>query len=165
MNADAFRQLFDYHFAENRKIWDTHITALSQEQFMQPVAYSVGSLRNQIVHLMSAENYWFSGLRRLEMPEMFDPEPFADRADIRAYWDRIEQTQRDYLATLSDERLFQHPLTEGADQALTVWQILLQVTHHGADHRAQILRLLSDLGAKTEAQDYIFYVFDHLSLD
>jgi uncharacterized damage-inducible protein DinB len=36
MNADAFRHFYDYHFAENRKIWDM-IMSLSQEQFTQPV--------------------------------------------------------------------------------------------------------------------------------
>jgi hypothetical protein len=28
MNADAFRQLYDYHFAENRNIWQ-HVIHLS----------------------------------------------------------------------------------------------------------------------------------------
>ncbi len=41
MNADAFRQFYEYHFTENCKIWDTHIVALSQEQFTQPVEYSM----------------------------------------------------------------------------------------------------------------------------
>jgi uncharacterized damage-inducible protein DinB len=55
MNADAFRHLYDYHFAENRKIWDAYITPLSQEQFTQAVSYSHGSVRNQIVHLMEVD--------------------------------------------------------------------------------------------------------------
>ena len=164
MNADAFRHFFDYHFAENRKIWDTHVMPLSQEQFTQPVEYSVGSVRNQIVHLMSVDDYWFSGLRGLSMPDMPNPDDFDDRKIIREHWDTIEGNMRDYLSKLQDDTLFKHPLKDGADQALEVWQILLQVTHHAVDHRAQILKLLNDLGCKTEAQDYIFYFFDHLQM-
>ncbi len=36
MNADAIRHLYDYHFAENRKLWDTCIMSLTQDQFTQP---------------------------------------------------------------------------------------------------------------------------------
>lgn len=67
MNADAFRHLYNYHFSENRKIWDTYITPLSDEQFTQNPSYSHGSVRNQIVHLMSVDDAWFSGLRGVEI--------------------------------------------------------------------------------------------------
>ena len=30
-----------------------------------------------------------------------------------------------------------------------------------ADHRAQVLRVLNDLGVRTTYQDYIFYAFEH----
>ena len=53
MNANAFRHFYGYHFAENHKLWDTRITPLSHEQFTQPAGYSHGSVRDQIVHLMS----------------------------------------------------------------------------------------------------------------
>lgn len=33
MNADAFRHFYNYHFAENRKLWDRYITQLTSEQF------------------------------------------------------------------------------------------------------------------------------------
>ena len=73
MNANAFRHFYNYHFAENRKIWDTYITPLSYEQFTQNVDYSHGSVRDQIVHLMSVDEAWFSGLRGVEFPEPFNP--------------------------------------------------------------------------------------------
>ena len=55
MNANAFREFYDYHFAENRKIWDRYVTELSHEQFTQQASYSHGSVRDQIVHLMSVD--------------------------------------------------------------------------------------------------------------
>lgn len=161
MNADAFRHFYEYHFAENRKIWDAYIMLLSQEQFTRFVDYSLGSVRNQIVHLISCDDYWFSGLRGLEMPEMLDPTNFDDRESIRQHWDNVEQNMRDYLANLRDDMLFTKPFPGGADEILFLWQVLLHVANHGTDHRAQLLRLLHDLGVKTGPQDYIFYIFDH----
>jgi uncharacterized damage-inducible protein DinB len=161
MNANAFRHFYDYHFSENRKIWDSYVTPLAHEQFTQPVNYSHGSVRDQIVHLMSVDDTWFSGLRGVEIPEPLNPATFDDRKIIRAHWDNVEQTMRDYLANLRDDMLFEKPL-DGEDKDLILWQVLLHVANHGTDHRAQLLRLLNDLGVKTEYQDYIFYVYGHL---
>jgi uncharacterized damage-inducible protein DinB len=59
--------------------------------------------------------------------------------------------------------LFDKPIKEPEeDKELIVWQVLLHVANHGTDHRAQILRLLNELGIQTTSQDYIFYVYEHL---
>jgi len=161
MNADAFRQLYDYHFAENRSLWDHFIVSLPHERFVQPINYSMGSICNQIVHMMSVDDTWFSPLRGLEVPEPLDPASFNDRALIRAHWDTVEQNMRGYLAQLRDDMLMEKPFPEGEDQDLIVWQVLLHVVNHGTDHRAQVLRLLNDTGMRTPPQDFIFYVYDH----
>jgi uncharacterized damage-inducible protein DinB len=133
---------------------------LSQEQFTQPVDYSHGSVRDQIVHLMSVDEAWFSDLRGVDIPEPLDPAHLNDRERIRAHWDNVEQMMREYLAALRDDMLFDKPLA-GEDKNLILWQVLLHVVNHGTDHRAQLLRVLHDLGVKTTSQDYIFYVYDN----
>lgn len=161
MNADAFRKFYDYHFTENRRLWDRYVTQLSDTQFMRPVEYSRGSVRDQILHLISCDTMWFSGLQGVEIPEDLNPADFRDRESIRAHWDNVEQTMRDYLAALQDEMLFSKPLG-GEDKELILWQVLLHVVNHGTDHRAQLLRVLNDLGVMTTSQDYIFYVYENL---
>ena len=161
MNANAFRHFYDYHFAENRKLWDRYVTSLSHEQFTKPVGYYHGSVRDQIVHIMSTDDVWFSGLRGVELPEPFPPANVDDRNIIRAHWDNVEQDMRDYLAKLQDDMLSEKPFAEGEDKDLLLWQVLLHVANHGTDHRAQLLRVLNDLGVKTVYQDYIFYVYEN----
>ena len=160
MNANAFLHFYDYHFNENRSIWDSYITQLSFEQFTQAADYSHGSVRDQIIHLMNVDEAWFSDLRGDEFPEPYKPADADDRENIRARWDNVEQNMRDYLANLQDGMLLDKPL-EGEDKDLILWQVLLHVVNHGTDHRAQLLRLLNDLGIKTVSQDYIFYVYDN----
>ncbi len=163
MNANVFRQFYDYHFTENRKIWDSYITPLSYEQFTQPATYSHGSVRDQIVHLISVDDLWVSELRGVQPSEPPPPANLDDRKIIRAHWDNVESSMRDYLAELRDDMLFDKPIKEPKeDQDLIVWQVLLHVVNHGTDHRAQLLRLLNDLGVKTTSQDFIFYVYEHL---
>jgi uncharacterized damage-inducible protein DinB len=162
MNADAFRHFYEYHFTENRKIWYACTASLTPEQFTREVGYSHGSVRNQIVHLISADDTWFSALRGFEVPEPLDPAGFDSLPSIRAHWDRVEQRMREYLANLHDEMLYEKPFPEGEDKDLILWQVLLHVANHGTDHRAQILRMLNDLGVKTTSQDYIFFIFENL---
>ena len=162
MNADAFRHFYDYHFAENRKLWD-HVLSLSHEQFIQPVGYSRGSVREQVIHLIDAEDMWFSELMGANPSEPIPPSDSDDHAFIRAHWDGVEQRIRGYLAGLQDDMLFTRPITDPEeDNVLFAWQVLLHVVNHGTDHRAQLLRLLNDLGVKTASQDYIFFVYENL---
>lgn len=162
MNADAFRHFYNYHFSENRIIWERYIIQLSYEQFTQSAGYSHGSVRDQLMHLMSVDDIWFSELRGVDPAEPLPPATVDDRSLLRAYWDNIEQSMRTYLAELRDEQLFTTPIKEPEeDRNLIVWQVLLHVVNHGTDHRAQLLRLLNDLGVKTVSQDYIFYVYDN----
>ena len=59
------------------------------------------------------------------------------------------------------DMLFEKPFAQGEDKDLIRWQVLLHVVNHGIDHRAQFLRVLNDLGVRTEYQDYIFYIYGH----
>lgn len=162
MNADAFRHLFNYHFAENRKLWDSYIASLPHEQFTQNATYSHGSVRDQIVHLLDVDDVWFSGLQGAQPSEPIPPSDFDDRETIRAHWDKVEGMMRAYLAKLQDDMLLTKPIQEPEeDKNLIAWQVLLHVVNHDTDHRAQLLRLLNDLGVKTAPQDYIFYVYEN----
>ena len=117
MNANAFRHFYEYHFAENHKIWDRYVSQLSDEQFTQHIDYSRGSVRDQILHLMSADDAWFSELRGVEIPEDLNSADFPTRERIHEHWDQVEQNMRLYLGALRDEMLFEKPL-EGEDKDL-----------------------------------------------
>ena len=82
MNAQAFRHLYNYHFAENRKLWDAYVRPLAPEQFTQAAAYSQGSVRDQLLHLMSVDDVWFSELQGRQPAEPLPAAPADDRASV-----------------------------------------------------------------------------------
>ncbi len=98
---------------------------------------------------MNVDEAWFSGLRGRQEPEFLEATTTDNRDIIRAHGDRVENTMRDYLANLQDDMLFTKPLADEEDKDLVLWQVLLHVINHGTDHRAQVLRLLNDLGVET----------------
>jgi uncharacterized damage-inducible protein DinB len=153
MNADHFRQLYESHFAANHKLWADSIAGLTDEQFKQKLPYSVGSIRNQVVHMLNVEHSWFCELRGVDPPGWANPVHLPDRPRVRARWDAVEAGLQSYLANLAADDL-QQPGPDG----LQVWQVLFQVLNHGTDHRAQLLSMLAQFEAPTFAQDYALFV-------
>jgi uncharacterized damage-inducible protein DinB len=165
MNADALRDLFNYHFTINRKIWTECIIPLTQEQYLQPTTYSVGSVRNQLVHMMDIDHIWFQDIGEKPFTGYVDPEQYSDRTKLRAEWDRVEAEMRTYIDGLQDEDLLQTIAIDDANGGTAhfiVWQGLIHVINHGTDHRAQLLALLHTLGAATMPQDYASYFWQTL---
>jgi uncharacterized damage-inducible protein DinB len=160
INVNIFRHFYNYHFAENRNTWENYVIALSDEQFMRNVE-THWSVKEHIVYIMSVDNTWFCGLRGLPIREPLNPADFPNLESIRIHWDNVERNMRHYLAELRNDFLNDKPL-EGEDKDLCIWQVLLHVVNHDTDHRAQLLRVLNDLGVETVAQDYIFYVYDNI---
>ena len=154
MEADHFRKLYDYHIALNRKIWEQCIEGLTEEQFKRKLKYSTGSVRNQAVHILNIDERWFCGLRGLEIPGFINPVHLSTKARVRAKWDEVEESMKEYLDQLGDEVIHQ-PF----DMGLEVWQVLFHVLNHGTDHRAQMLYMLNQLGVETFPQDYALYLF------
>lgn len=157
MTPDDFRRLYDYHFALNHRLWERGIAPLSAEQFRRPLAYSVGSVRNQVVHMLNIEDRWFCGLRGLPVPGILNPVHFGTAAKVRARWDAVESDMRAYLVGLTDEDM-RRLITE----EMAGWEVLWHVLNHGTDHRAQTLAMLNQLGMATFPQDYALYAMGML---
>lgn len=154
INTAHVHNLYAYHFAMNRKLWDYSVMALTEEQFTRRLEYSVGSIRNQVVHLLNIDDRWFCGLRGQPVPGFLNPVYFNKRPKIREMWDEVEGKMQAYLATLTDEMLPQ-PYDDGR---MAVWQVLLHIVNHGTDHRAQTLAMLHGIGALTFPQDYAIWL-------
>lgn len=160
MNADNIRELYEYHFALNRRVWDEGIMTLSEEQFLQEFDYSLGSVRNHVVHMLSVDERWFARLRQVEVPPRLDGGEFPDRASVRARWDGVEGTMRNYLAGLDDAQAaatLTYATSRRGETRSEAWRILVHVVNHGTDHRAQLLSLLYQLGAPTLEQDMMIH--------
>lgn len=160
MNIDTFALLYDYNYWAHGKVLQ-HVAPLSDEQRNRQFEYSIGSIHEQLVHVMSAEWIWFERLNGNIPEAMLAPKDFTTLEAVRTRWNEIEANARNFIDGLSEKRLSQtivYRTTRGTSHEQTVAGILLHVINHGTDHRAQILQLIHQLGGTTEAQDLIFYL-------
>jgi uncharacterized damage-inducible protein DinB len=118
---------------------------------------SVGSIRNQFVHIMSVDDRWFSGFRKSPVHSFPDPETFRKPGELRLKWDIIEADMRTFLDGLTDSDL-EKPFQDN----MKTWHVLSHIVNHGTAHRAQIGAILRQFGLKPPPQDYIFFVMGRI---
>ena len=160
MNAAYFRRMIDYTYWAHHLVWGC-IAELSDEQFQRPSDYSIGSLYQQVTHVIGGERRWLQIVRGEQPAASLNPGDFADRAAIEARWQEIEVGWRAFADSLTDDQLDQ-PITfttshGNITRSLRLWECLTQMTNHATDHRSQILALLHQVGGRTLEQDFSLY--------
>ncbi|MBC8170217.1 MAG: DinB family protein [Anaerolineae bacterium] len=166
MNIDYIRTIITYNYAVHQQLWDS-IMHLTDEQYVQSVDYSTGSIRNHIVHLASADQRWIARVNGDPLPDRLNAEDFPDRASARQKWAEVETHVTGTVQALDDaalQKVIHYELKRANDitiQAATpVWQILAHIVNHGTDHRAQVLAILHGFEAPTFEQDLMIYLWD-----
>lgn len=161
MNAEFFKTLFDYNYAAYHRLWNESIDLLSEEDFKRSLEYSIGSIHDQVIHMMSADWIWLSRLQGTSPGEMFNPADFPTREAIRERWNEIEAMAWDYVSKLTDDVLdevVEYTTTIGRTYRNARWQILANMINHATDHRAQVLAMIHGMGGTTFQQDMIHYL-------
>lgn len=129
---------------------------LSAEQFLAPSAFPHSSLRNTLGHMIRTEWAWCAVLRGdlSDPPPSLRNEAFLTAAVIEARWNAIQAETQSYLASLRDADLARVlPLQSGG--ALTVWQVLMNLYTHSAQHRGEVAQILTEHGCSPGDIDYL----------
>lgn len=160
MTVAHYHDLYEYNYWAQRRVWNC-IEQLTQEQFLQDLPHSVGSLHAQCFHSMLVEDWWFRYLKE-GVIRFMEADDYPDRDAVRAGWDGVERYANGYLQALTSaelERDVLPPFWENK-QPVKVWQALVQVANHSTDHRSQMLVGIHQLGGPTVEQDFLGFLFD-----
>ena len=168
MKPNEIQQIFDYNYWAFERVWEC-ISQISDEQFLEEIDYSTGSIRNIAVHIMGGNRNWMSRLQGTEMPPRLVFEDFDSLSKTKAKWDELQKEFLDHLNSLGQEQLDEivewELLSQGLKSTNSRWEILLHLANHGTDHRAQILALLHHhFHVKTVEQDMIYYLAEQKDL-
>ncbi|WP_165360807.1 DinB family protein [Candidatus Chloroploca sp. Khr17] len=120
----------------------------------------LGSLRQVLVHMVSATWVWRSRLSEATPTALLDPSNLVNLAAIQARWAAEDVALREVLANL-DEHTLAAPLhyqtTSGTTFATPRWQILVHLANHSTQHRSEAAALLTALGHSPGDLDMIVY--------
>ena len=159
MTAKDLEALYDYGYWANQRLFQV-IAALTAEQFTQTVAGSYGSIRNTLVHTLSAEWGWLSRCGGLERGPALKPEDYPTFDALLDTWRSVEQHMRQFLAGLRDEdlgRTVEYVNLRGEARSMPLGELMHHGANHGVHHRGQVGLLLRTLGHAPGNVDLLLY--------
>jgi uncharacterized damage-inducible protein DinB len=162
MHVADLTHLYDYNYWATERVMRA-ISALTPQQFTQSVAGSYGSIRNTLVHVLSAEWGWLDRCGGLPRGERLKSEDYPTVASLISAWTHVEYHMRRFLSELSDDDLardVEFAFGGGPKQSVSRGDVLLHAAVHGAHHRGQIALLLRTLGFVPGDFDLLMYAVD-----
>ena len=159
MTVKDLESLFDYGYWANRKMFEA-ASQLTPEQFTQVVAGSYGSIRNTLVHTLSAEWGWLSRCGGHERGAPLNPADYPTMESLVGAWKNVEEWVREFLSTLPDEdlaRSVEFAIGTAPKQSMPLGALMHHAANHGVHHRGQVALLLRLLGCTPGNFDILFY--------
>lgn len=151
-------QVSDLQLLEAYDVWATakileQIEHLTPEQFTAAPAAGYPSVRDTLVHAISAEYLWRIIWQGAERRPGLNPADFPTCASVVERWETEDRMTRDYLATLKDADLARDIAGFGP-LGMTFIHVLL----HGMQHRSEVAMLLTGYGYSPGNIDLVFYL-------
>jgi uncharacterized damage-inducible protein DinB len=153
------QRLYNYNYWANQKLFAA-LSPLTAEQVTQTVAGSYGSVRNTLVHVLSAEWGWLDRCGGPPRGAKLEARDFPTLASVTEPWSRVERQMREYLARLSDEDLaceVDFALGSGPRHRMSRGDLLRHAAIHAAHHRGQIALLVRTLGFEPGNFDFLLF--------
>jgi uncharacterized damage-inducible protein DinB len=159
MTARELQGLFDYSYWANAKLFEA-IARLTPEEFTQTVAGSYGSVRNTMVHVLSAEWGWMDRCGGTKRGAPLNAVDFPTTDSLITTWRRTEANVREFLASLTDAdlgRIVEFAIGSGPKYAMPLGELMHHAAVHAVHHRGQVALLLRLLGQTPGNFDILFY--------
>jgi len=155
-------KLFDYNIWAFAKVWNC-IDQLNDEEFCHDTGYSHGSIRNQMIHVISSTLRWIDRLQDRSPRPHLDHASFLTIEEVKKEWSAFNSEFSKFIHSVSEDNLSMPAAWEipsrGMRSSNPQWEILLHVFNHLTDHRAQILSVINLVFHKeTVEQDLIFFL-------
>jgi len=159
MKVKDLERMFDYGYWANRRLFDV-MSKLTPEEFTRSVAGSYGSVRNTMVHVLSAEWGWLDRCGGMPRGAALVATDFPTVESLVERWRQVEKFMRELLAALRDEdlgRTVEFALGGGPKRAMRLGELLHHAANHGVHHRGQVALLLRLLGQTPGNFDFLVY--------
>jgi len=159
MTVKDLAGLYDYGYWANKKLFAV-LAQLTPEEFIRPVAGSFGSIRNTMIHVVSAEAGWLERCGGPKRGPRLKPDDFPTVESVLQSAGRVEGNVRAFLANLQDEdlaRSAEYVNDRGEKRSMLVGDLMQHAANHGVHHRGQVALLLRMIGHAPGDFDALFY--------
>jgi uncharacterized damage-inducible protein DinB len=159
MEVKRLQELYKFNTWATAKMLDA-VSRLTPEEFTKDLRNSFGSVRDTLVHVMSADWIWLERWRGISPKAMLSAADFPTIASLRARWMAIESQRAEFVSNVtqeSAEKIITYVNTKGETWRYPLWQMLVHVVNHSTYHRGQVTTMLRQLGAEPAATDFLLF--------
>lgn len=156
---DVIRSLSQYNVWANHRIL-VAVSTLTAKQFLARAGSSYPTVRDTLVHMMSAEWIWLSRWKGSSPGAMFEATDFPKLQSIQTRWETIEvETQQfiDQLNPLQPGEVVSYINTRSEKWAYPLWQQMIHQVNHATQHRSEVAAILTLFGCSPGDLDYLDY--------
>jgi len=166
MRARDLERLYDHSYWATKRLIVV-VSQLTPEQFTQSIAGSYGSVRNTLVHVLSAEWGWLDRCGGPERGERLNPQDYPTVESLVQAWTRVEEYVRGFLSGLKDEDLardIEFAIGGGPQHSIPLGDLMHHAAVHAVHHRGQVALLLRTLGYVPGNFDWLLYLGEKRSV-
>jgi uncharacterized damage-inducible protein DinB len=159
MTVKDLATLYDYGYWADRKLFEV-ISRIPPEQFIQSVGGAFGSIRNTLVHIMSAEWGWLERCGGPKRGPKLNANDYPTVESVTETWNKIEKYTRKFLSELNDDdigRNAEYLNDKGEKRAMPLGELMQHAANHGTHHRGQVAMILRLLDHTPGNFDILFY--------
>jgi uncharacterized damage-inducible protein DinB len=157
--TEEFRELYAFNRWATQRILEA-AAALPRDQFERDMGSSFRSIRDTLVHMMSAEWVWlarWNGSSPTAMPAEWKE---CGLPRIEEDWAVLDGELQRFVGALAEsdvDRLIAYRNIAGEPFTTPLSQMLRHVVNHASYHRGQVVTMLRQLGAAAPATDLIIF--------
>lgn len=166
MHIEELKTLFEYGNWANKRLFEV-VLQLTADQFTQPVGGKHQSIRDVLVHMVSAEWGWISRCGGAERGPALQPADYPTAASVMEVMSRVEVYVREFLAQLEDDdllRVVRFTISGGNECSMPLGELMQHAAVHGIHHRGQIALQLQLLGYEPDEFDVLLYHAERLGI-
>ncbi|MFK7849286.1 MAG: DinB family protein, partial [Rhodothermales bacterium] len=104
MTTKDLKELYSYSFWSNRKLFDV-IDQFTEEEFTREIAGSYASVRNTLIHMLSAEWGWLDRCGGHLRGPSLKGEDYASLDEVKAAFKKVESYITEFLNELQESDL------------------------------------------------------------
>jgi uncharacterized damage-inducible protein DinB len=159
MLLDVIRSLYQYNPWANHRILIA-TSELTPEQFLVQAGSSYSSIRDTLIHTISAEWIWLSRWKGTSPKAMLGAADFSDLQSIQTRWDTVEAETQQFIDQLNPSQLIEvvtYINTRGEKWSYPLWQQMIHQVNHATQHRSEVAAILSHFGCSPGDLDYLVY--------
>jgi uncharacterized damage-inducible protein DinB len=165
IDVPGIQGLYRYNHWANSRVFEA-VSHLNPEEFTKDLGSSYPSVRDTLLHLVSAEWIWLQRWKGVSPRAMLHPTDFPDLDAVRTRWSEVDVERRTFLDALTDERLLavvRYVNLKGETWQYPLWRQMCHVVNHSTYHRGQVTTLLRQLGARPVSTDLLLFDDEHQS--